>query len=79
MLKPSKHTELDQTVLAVSATILRDVRKKKVEGYEDVRALVREHSLANDALFIPALCFLFMLGLIDYHPKADVLEYVGPR
>jgi hypothetical protein len=79
MLRPSKHTELDQTVLAVSATILRHMRKTKVESYEEVRGLVRERSLTNDSLFVPALSFLFMIGLIDYRPKADIIEYVGPR
>lgn len=79
MLKPSKHTELDQTVLAVSATILRHIRKTRVESYETIRELVRERSLANDSLFVPALGFLFMLGLIDYRPKSDIIEYVGPK
>ncbi len=79
MLKPSKHTELDQTVIAVSATILRHMRKTQVESYEVVRGLLRESSLANDPLFVPALGFLFMLGLVDYRPKADIIEYVGPR
>jgi hypothetical protein len=30
-------------------------------------------------LFLPALNFLYLLGLIDYHPKTDAVEYVGPN
>jgi hypothetical protein len=30
-------------------------------------------------LFQPALNFLFLMGLIDYRPKTDAVEYVGPN
>lgn len=28
-------------------------------------------------LFLPALNLLFLLGLIEYRPKTDAVEYVG--
>lgn len=79
MLKPSKHTEIDHTLLAVSATVLRHMRHKQIESYVAVRDLVRKQSFTNDVLFVPALNFLFALGLVDYRPKADILEYTGPK
>ncbi|WP_416777131.1 ABC-three component system middle component 8 [Xenorhabdus budapestensis] len=30
-------------------------------------------------LFLPALNFLFLMGLIEYHTKIDSIEYVGPN
>lgn len=79
MLQPSKHTDLNQTVIAVAAVILRHMRKTRIEEYSALSALVRQRSLADDLLFVPALNLLFVLGLIDYRPKADVFEYTGPR
>jgi hypothetical protein len=30
-------------------------------------------------LFLPTLSFLYLLGLVEYRPKTDSLEYVGPN
>ncbi len=30
-------------------------------------------------LFLPALNFLFLMGLIEYHQKNDAIEYIGPQ
>jgi len=45
--------------------VLRKYAKKSVAG--------------GDVLFLPALNFLFLMGLVDYHPKTDAVEYVGPN
>ena len=79
MLRPTKHTELDRTVLAVAAAILSCIRSKKVESLPALRALVRDQSFENDILIVPALNLLYAFGLIEYQPKADIFEYRGPR
>lgn len=33
----------------------------------------------GDVLFLPALNFLFLLGLIDYHPKTDSVDISAPN
>lgn len=33
----------------------------------------------GDVLFLPSINFLFLMGLIEYHPKTDAIEYVGPN
>ena len=33
----------------------------------------------TSSLFLPSLNFLFLLGLVEYHPKTDAIEYVGPN
>jgi len=58
MLRPTKHSHPDRTVI-------RKFAKKSVGG--------------GDVLFLPALNFLYLMGLIDYRPKTDSVEYVGPN
>lgn len=36
-----------------------------------------ERQFWGDVLFLPSLNFLYLLGLIEYHPKTDSIEYVG--
>lgn len=79
MLSPTKHTDLDHTLLAVAAIILKRLQLKKVEQFTVLRKLVRSRSFENDILIVPALSFLFALGLIEYLPKADLFEYRGPK
>jgi hypothetical protein len=38
---------------------------------------VRKAVGGGDVLFLPSLNFLYVLGLIEYHPKTDSVEYVG--
>ena len=44
---------------------------------------LRRNKLQNislgDVLFLPALNFLFLMGLVEYRPKTDAVEYVGPN
>lgn len=77
MLKPSKHEHPDKTIVAVATLILRRLRDRRVEGFDDLR-----HHLANSrqgvaALILPALDVLFLLGLIEYRTKTDAFEYTG--
>jgi len=78
MLDPTKHTELDHTLLAVAATMLKRLHAKRVEKFVVLRDLVRSKSFENDVLVVPALNFLFAIGLIEYLPKADLFGYRGP-
>lgn len=79
MLRPTKHTDLDHSLVAVAALVLKRLQLKKVEDFSILRGLVRKNSFQDDVLIVPALCFLFSLGLIEYRPKADIFEYRGPR
>jgi hypothetical protein len=77
MLIPTKHDHPDLTVLAISAVVLRIVKRVKTERYEILRAKVTESNPYADPLFMPALLTLRALGLVEYHPKTDSLAYVG--
>jgi len=44
-----------------------------------LRAFAKKKVVGGDVLFLPALNFLYLLGLIEYRPKIDAVEYAGPN
>ncbi len=77
MLRPSKHAHPDRTVINVAMLVIARLRKRRVEEYGVLKEFVKKHVRGGDVLFLPALNLLYLLGLIDYRPKTDALEYVG--
>lgn len=77
MLRPTKHSHPDRTVINVSLLLLMRLKARRVDDYDSLRKYVRKAVTGGDILFLPALNFLFLLGLIDYRPKIDAVEYVG--
>lgn len=79
MLRPTKHSHPDRTVINVSLLLLQRLRARRVGEYDALRKYVKKAVVGGDVLFLPALNFLYLLGLIDYRPKTDAVEYVGPN
>ncbi|MCX5952144.1 MAG: hypothetical protein NTZ40_01315 [Cyanobacteria bacterium] len=79
MLRPTKHSHPDRTVINVSLLLLTRLKTFRVGEYGELRALARKRIVGGDVLFLPALNFLFLMGLIEYHPKTDAVEYIGPN
>lgn len=79
MLRPSKHSHPDRTVINVSLLLLRRLRTRRIDDYDVLRAFAKKSVVGGDILFLPALNFLYLMGLIEYRPKIDALEYVGPN
>lgn len=77
LLRPSKHANPDRTVLGVAILILGLLKERRVEEYEKLRSYVKRQVSGGDPLFLPALNLMFVLGVVDYHPKTDAIEYVG--
>jgi len=77
MLRPTKHSHPDRTVVNVALLLLTRLRKRRLEGYGALRDYAKKVVAGGDVLFLPALNFLFILGLIEYRPKTDSIEYVG--
>lgn len=77
MLRPSKHSHPDRTVINVALLLLVRLKKKRVEDYSGLKNYTKKSVIGGDVLFLPALNFLFLLGLIEYRPKNDTVEYVG--
>lgn len=77
MLSPSKHAKPDQTVVAISTLLLKQLLKKRLVDYDALLHHARSSARGGDILFLPAVNFLFLLGLVEYRPKTDSFEYVG--
>ena len=74
MLRPTKHSHPDRTVLNVALLVLLRLRSKRAQEYGTLRLYIRERVHGGDFLFMPALALLFLLGLIRYQQKTDSIE-----
>ena len=79
MLRPTKHSHPDRTVISVSLLLLARLKSRRLDDYDNLRKYAKKAVVGGDVLFLPALNFLFLMGLIDYRPKTDAVEYVGPN
>ncbi len=79
MLRPTKHAHPDRTVVSVALLLLTHLRKRRLDDHDTLRSYAKKAVEGGDVLFMPALNFLFLLGLIEYRPKTDAIEYVGPN
>lgn len=79
MLNPTKYSNPDQTVIYMSMRLLKRLKSKRLEDYSELQVFAKKNINGGIELFLPSLNFLFLLGLINYHPKTDAIEYVGPK
>ncbi len=79
MLRPNKHSHPDRTVINVALLLLMRLKDRRVDEYGALRKYAKKTVTGGDVLFLPALNFLYLMGLIDYRPKTDAVEYVGPN
>lgn len=79
MLRPTKHSHPDRTVINVSLLLMARLKARRVDEYDVLRKFAKKSVVGGDVLFLPALNFLYLMGLIEYRPKTDAVEYVGPN
>lgn len=79
MLRPTKHSHPDRTVINVSLLLLARLKLRRLDDYDSLRKYAKRIVVGGDVLFLPALNFLYLMGLVDYRPKTDAVEYVGPN
>lgn len=77
MLRPSKHAHPDQTTLAAATLLLRELRRNRAVQFDDLKKVIDKRTTGADYLFAPAMSLLYLMGLVEYRPTADVFEYVG--
>ncbi|MFM7469731.1 MAG: ABC-three component system middle component 8 [Vampirovibrionales bacterium] len=77
MLKPTKHSHPDRTILAVSSLILKRLLEKRLESYEELKKFITSKTDGVESLILPSIDLLFLLGVLEYRPKADAFEYTG--
>lgn len=79
MLRPTKHSHPDRTVINVSLLLLSRLKDRRVDEYDTLQKFAKKNVVGGDVLFLPALNFLYLMGLVEYRPKTDAVEYVGPN
>ena len=79
MLRPTKHSHPDRTVISVSLLLLARLKTRRLDDYDNLRKYAKKAVVGGDVLFLPALNFLYLMGLIDNRPKTDAVEFVGPN
>jgi hypothetical protein len=63
----------------VALLLLGRLKKRRLDNYGDLRAFAKKAITGGDVLYLPALNFLFLIGLIEYHSKTDAVEYLGAQ
>lgn len=75
MIKPTKHMNLNQSVIKITADMLTIFKKQKIIEYTDLlNRLQRIYGEDVKYNFISCLNVLYLLGKIKYYPKDDLFE-----
>ena len=79
MLRPTKHSHPDRTVVNAALVVLKRLRDRRLAEFGQLRAYTRKQVIGGDVLFLPAINLLYLFGLVEYRPKTDSFEYIGPN
>jgi hypothetical protein len=76
MLIPNKYTNIDISLLSISGEILKIFRDNNTITYSNLlNSVISKKGIESKSIFLPALSFLFLFGIIKYHKKEDIIEY----
>ncbi|WP_166263178.1 ABC-three component system middle component 8 [Marinobacter caseinilyticus] len=76
MLRPTKFSNPDSTVISASLLILKILKNERIVDYSELLKRTKKQITGGENLYIPALSFLFIIGRVIYHQKTDSFEYV---
>lgn len=76
MLRPTKYSHPDSTVISVSLLLLRALKESRIIEYSELLKMTKSHISGGENLYIPALSFLFIMGKVRYHQNTDSFEYI---
>lgn len=62
MLRPTKHSHPDRTVINVSLLLLARLKSHRLDDYDNLRKYAKKTVSGGDVLFLPALNFLLSDG-----------------
>jgi len=78
MITPTKYMDLDLSVVRVASMLIKLFEKNKILGYGELfECLASRAGEDVKHAFVPALDFLYLLGMIEYHLQTDSIEFVG--
>ncbi len=76
LLLPTKHSHPDKTIIAIATIILQRLKKVRLEQYDDLLNYLQNKNKNGEYLFLSAINFLYLLGVVEYHKKTDSFEYI---
>ncbi len=76
-LLPTKHSHPDKTIVAISTIVIQRLKKVRVEQYDDLLDYLQKKNIDGKYLFLAAMNFLYLFGVVEYHIKTDSFEYLG--
>lgn len=83
LLRVNKHSDLKKSNLYIMALVLNKIKKVRVEKLSKLKSYIEKRVFKNEScinseeyLYI-TLNYLFLIGVIDYNPKSDSIEYIG--
>jgi len=76
MLKPTKYTDVNISLLAISSEILKLFKTTDAIPYQELlNKILANKGIEAKNVFLPALSFLFLLGKIEYQGKSDLIQF----
>lgn len=76
LIRPSKHSHPDKTLVAISLLLFKRLKSRRTESFDSLRLYLKSTKPDCDAFFIPALNFLFLIGVLSYNSKNDAFEFL---
>lgn len=77
MIRPTKHSHPDKTVVSLAVLILARLKAKRVLSFDELLNVAKVRISGAEFIFLPALNLLFLLDLLEYRPMIDSFEYTG--
>jgi hypothetical protein len=79
MLKPSKpNVDLKFSVIHVGALIIKAIKDKGLLTFDKLLPILIDKTGERvKEIYLPSLCFLFLVGKIRYHIEIDSLEFIN--
>ena len=75
MLKPTKYTNINLSVIGLSAEMIKLLKNDNIQKYDQILSkIIYKNGKQAKENFLQALSFLYLMGKIKYYPKDDVFE-----
>ena len=77
MLRPTKYTNVNLSLISISSEILKLLIKSKISSHPELlNKIIKSKGIDAKSIFLPSLSFLFLLGKIEYNKKTDIIKYI---
>lgn len=72
----TKHENPAQTLVYSIYVISKELRRKRIVSYDNLKVFLQQRVEGGEFWFDKAINFLFLMGIVEYYPKTDMLEFV---